>query len=88
MRIIHGKGYNDTDRKGFTRVVYQNIIAAIKAMINAMETLHIDYVDDQNIVRNQAFKILCGVWESLPYQLHWEKQIRNNTCIVTCRLYK
>ncbi|KAL4004753.1 septin 6/8/11 [Sarotherodon galilaeus] len=26
MRIIHGKGYNDTDRKGFTRVVYQNII--------------------------------------------------------------
>ncbi|CAI5667238.1 unnamed protein product [Oreochromis niloticus] len=49
MRIIHGKGYNDTDRKGFTRVVYQNIIAGIQTMIKAMETLHIDYVDDQNI---------------------------------------
>uniref|UniRef100_A0A3Q0S7C7 Guanine nucleotide-binding protein subunit alpha n=1 Tax=Amphilophus citrinellus TaxID=61819 RepID=A0A3Q0S7C7_AMPCI len=49
MRIIHGKGYSDADRKGFTRVVFQNIVTAIQALISAMQTLQIDYVDDQNI---------------------------------------
>lgn len=49
MRIIHGKGYNDTDRKGFTRLVFQNIMTAIQALIKAMESLQIVYVDDHNI---------------------------------------
>lgn len=49
MRIIHGSGYSEVDRKGFTRLVFQNIVTAIKALIDAMKSLHIDYVDDQNI---------------------------------------
>nr|XP_046231274.1 guanine nucleotide-binding protein subunit alpha-14-like [Scatophagus argus] len=49
MRIIHGNGYTETDRKGFTRLVFQNIITAIRALIEAMKTLQIDYIDDQNI---------------------------------------
>ncbi|XP_070706281.1 guanine nucleotide-binding protein subunit alpha-14-like isoform X1 [Pempheris klunzingeri] len=49
MRIIHGRGYSEADRKGFTRLVFQNIVTAIQALINAMKTLEIDYVDDQNI---------------------------------------
>ncbi|XP_041825085.1 guanine nucleotide-binding protein G(q) subunit alpha-like [Melanotaenia boesemani] len=49
MRIIHGTGYSDADKKGFTRVVFQNIVTAIQALISAMSTLQIDYVDDQNI---------------------------------------
>lgn len=52
MRIIHGNGYSEADRKGFTRLVFQNIVTAIKALVHAMETLQIDYIDDQNIVRN------------------------------------
>lgn len=52
MRIIHGSGYNDTDKKGFIRLVFQNIVMAIQALIQAMQTLQIDYIDDQNIVRN------------------------------------
>lgn len=52
MRIIHGKGYDEADRKGFTRLVFQNIIAAIQALISAMKTLHIDYIDERNTVRN------------------------------------
>ncbi|XP_049415895.1 guanine nucleotide-binding protein subunit alpha-14-like [Epinephelus fuscoguttatus] len=48
MRIIHGSGYSEADRKGFTRLVFQNIVTAIQALINAMETLKIDYIDDQN----------------------------------------
>ncbi|XP_034048295.1 guanine nucleotide-binding protein subunit alpha-14-like [Thalassophryne amazonica] len=49
MRIIHGAGYSEKDRTGFTRVVFQNIVTAIQALIDAMEALRIDYLDDKNI---------------------------------------
>ncbi|CAJ1070150.1 guanine nucleotide-binding protein subunit alpha-14-like [Xyrichtys novacula] len=49
MRIIHGRGYNEADRKGFTRLVFQNIVTAIQALIHAMKTLQISYNDDRNI---------------------------------------
>ncbi|XP_066113143.1 guanine nucleotide-binding protein subunit alpha-14 [Saccopteryx bilineata] len=48
MRIIHGSGYSDEDRKGFTKLVYQNIFTAMQAMIKAMDTLRIQYVCEQN----------------------------------------
>lgn len=53
MRILHGAGYSEADRKGFTRLVHQNIITAAKALISAMTTLRIDYDDDQNISHAQ-----------------------------------
>ncbi|XP_068562837.1 guanine nucleotide-binding protein subunit alpha-14-like [Cebidichthys violaceus] len=53
MRIIHGAGYSEADRKGFARLVFQNIITAIQALIDAMKTLRIDYIDDQNISHAQ-----------------------------------
>ena len=43
MRIIHGVGYTDDDRRGFTKLVYQNIFMAMQSMINAMELLKIEY---------------------------------------------
>ncbi|XP_038130847.1 guanine nucleotide-binding protein subunit alpha-14-like [Cyprinodon tularosa] len=49
MRIIHGRGYSKSEREHFTSLVCQNIITAIKALIEAMRTLKIDYLDDQNI---------------------------------------
>ncbi|CAN9504544.1 unnamed protein product [Ophioblennius macclurei] len=48
MRIIHGSGYSEVDRKGFTRLVFQNIVTAIQSLIEAMRTLRIHYVDDHN----------------------------------------
>ncbi|XP_030625983.1 guanine nucleotide-binding protein subunit alpha-14-like [Chanos chanos] len=48
MRIIHGSGYSDNDRRGFTKMVYQNIITSIHTMIKAMKTLGISYVDEKN----------------------------------------
>ncbi|KAK5851564.1 hypothetical protein PBY51_023110 [Eleginops maclovinus] len=53
MRIIHGSGYSEADRRGFTRLVFQNIITAMQALIDAMKTLRIDFVDDQNISHAQ-----------------------------------
>ncbi|NP_001083750.2 guanine nucleotide-binding protein subunit alpha-14 [Xenopus laevis] len=49
MRIIHGSGYTDEDRKGFTKLVYQNIFTSMQSMIRAMDTLRIQYTSEQNM---------------------------------------
>lgn len=50
MRIIHGSGYSDEDKRGFTKLVFQNIFMATQSMIKAMDMLKIDYKDPKNIV--------------------------------------
>jgi len=51
MRIIHGAGYSDEDRRGYTKLVYQNIFMAMHSMIRAMDTLKIAYKNKENEVR-------------------------------------
>uniref|UniRef100_A0A3P9P1K1 Guanine nucleotide-binding protein subunit alpha n=1 Tax=Poecilia reticulata TaxID=8081 RepID=A0A3P9P1K1_POERE len=48
MRIIHGAGYSDEDKRGFIRLVYQNIFTSMQAMIRATENLKIPYKYEQN----------------------------------------
>uniref|UniRef100_H3B3M1 Guanine nucleotide-binding protein subunit alpha n=1 Tax=Latimeria chalumnae TaxID=7897 RepID=H3B3M1_LATCH len=48
MRIIHGSGYSDEDKRGFTKLVYQNIFTAMQSMIRAMDILKIMYKYEQN----------------------------------------
>lgn len=48
MRIIHGSGYSEEDKRGFTRLVYQNIFTAMQSMIHAMDTLQISYIHEHN----------------------------------------
>ncbi|XP_034752694.1 guanine nucleotide-binding protein subunit alpha-11-like [Etheostoma cragini] len=60
MRIIHGSGYSEDDRKGFTRLVFQNIVTAIQSLIHAMATLRIDYIDDQNISHAQKLSQIAA----------------------------
>uniref|UniRef100_A0A5F7ZCP3 Guanine nucleotide-binding protein subunit alpha n=2 Tax=Macaca mulatta TaxID=9544 RepID=A0A5F7ZCP3_MACMU len=43
MRIIHGAGYSEEERKGFRPLVYQNIFVSMRAMIEAMERLQIPF---------------------------------------------
>lgn len=50
MRIIHGSGYSDDDKRGFIKLVYQNIFMAMNSMIRAMDTLKIVYRDSENEV--------------------------------------
>ena len=50
MRIIHGAGYSDEDKRGFIKLVYQNIFMAMQSMIRAMDMLHIPYGDSPNTV--------------------------------------
>ncbi|KAK2513851.1 hypothetical protein Q9233_015244 [Columba guinea] len=56
MRIIHGSGYSEEDRKGFTKLVYQNIFTAMQAMIRAMDTLKIQYTSKENEESAQMIK--------------------------------
>ncbi|XP_051875118.1 guanine nucleotide-binding protein G(q) subunit alpha isoform X4 [Pristis pectinata] len=56
MRIIHGTGYSDEDKRGFTKLVYQNIFTAMQAMIRAMDTLKIQYKYDHNKAHAQLVR--------------------------------
>jgi len=65
MRIIHGAGYSDEDKRGFIKLVYQNIFMAMQSMIRAMDLLKIQYAESSNIVSNGEvyFLLTCCVKE-------------------------
>ncbi|KAM6921087.1 guanine nucleotide-binding protein subunit alpha-14-like [Xenentodon cancila] len=48
MRIIHGRGFSEEERKAFAKCIFQNIFTAIKAMTGAMTTLRIPYANPEN----------------------------------------
>ncbi|KAG9351285.1 hypothetical protein JZ751_025177 [Albula glossodonta] len=48
MRIIHGEGYSEDERRAFAKLIYQNIFTAVKAMASAMTTLRIPYANQEN----------------------------------------
>lgn len=49
MRIIHGSGYNDNDRREFIQLVFQNILTSMQNLIRAMSTLSIAYTNPDNL---------------------------------------
>ena len=57
MRIIHGAGYSDQDKRDFINLVYQNIFTGMQAMIQAMEALDISYGDQHNLVNVFLFRL-------------------------------
>lgn len=48
MRIIHGSGYSEEDKRSYIKLVFQNIYMAMNSMIRAMEALKILYKIDRN----------------------------------------
>ncbi|XP_051551519.1 guanine nucleotide-binding protein subunit alpha-11-like isoform X1 [Myxocyprinus asiaticus] len=55
MRIIHGNGFLEEERRNFTKLVFQNIFTAMRAMTEAMTTLKIPYGNPQNEIYAQWF---------------------------------
>ncbi|XP_040846443.1 guanine nucleotide-binding protein subunit alpha-15 isoform X2 [Ochotona curzoniae] len=43
MRIIHGAGYSEEERKAFRPLIYQNIFVSVQALLDAMGRLHIPF---------------------------------------------
>lgn len=54
MRIIHGAGYSDDDKKAFIKLIYQNIVMAMQSMLKAMITLKIEYANPDNIQNSET----------------------------------
>lgn len=50
MRIIHGKGFSEDEKRSYTKLVFQNIFQAMSAKTEAMSTLKIPYSNPQNEV--------------------------------------
>ena len=55
MRIIHGAGYSEEDKRGFVKLVYQNVFMAMGSLVRAMDTLSISYQNANSEVRLTAF---------------------------------
>jgi guanine nucleotide-binding protein G(q) subunit alpha len=53
MRIIHGSGYTDDDKRGFIKLVFQNIFMAMQSMIRAMDLLKIQYEHPESPVKHK-----------------------------------
>ena len=51
MRIIHGAGYSEEDKRGFIKLVYQNVFVAMGSLVRAMDTLSISYQSANSEVR-------------------------------------
>ena len=56
MRIIYGQGFQEEDRKGYTRLVYRNILRSMRAMLDAMDLFGIALADKS--LQNGAYSIL------------------------------
>jgi GTPase SAR1 family protein len=54
MRIIHGQGYNESDRTGFKQLVFQNIYMAMENMLSAMSMLKIPFKNPANEANGSA----------------------------------
>ncbi|KAL4634725.1 guanine nucleotide-binding protein subunit alpha-11-like [Arapaima gigas] len=50
MRIIHGNGFSEDERRSFAKLIFQNIFTSVKSMTDAMVTLRIPYDDPENEV--------------------------------------
>ncbi|CAH1994558.1 unnamed protein product [Acanthoscelides obtectus] len=65
MRIIHGAGYSDEDKRGFIKLVYQNIFMAMQSMIKAMDLLKIQYGDPSSKVSHRSSVSVCIDYETV-----------------------
>ncbi|XP_048039040.1 guanine nucleotide-binding protein subunit alpha-11-like [Megalobrama amblycephala] len=56
MRIFHGNGFSEDERRSYTKLVFQNIFQAMSAITEAMSTLKIPYSNPQNEIYAQWFQ--------------------------------
>ena len=56
MRIIHGSGYTEEDRRGFIKLVFQNIFMAMQTLVRAMELLKIQYEDPDSLDKAETVR--------------------------------
>lgn len=60
MRIIHGSGFSEDERRNFVCVVHHNLCVAMQTLIRAMEKLQIQYEDISNVVSSLNLIFIIG----------------------------
>lgn len=50
MRIIHGGGYSDDEKKEYKQQIYGNVYVAIQNLTNAMSKLKVSFESVENEV--------------------------------------
>ncbi|CAG5098844.1 Oidioi.mRNA.OKI2018_I69.XSR.g16028.t2.cds [Oikopleura dioica] len=58
MKIIHGNGFSDDDKKHGLKYIYQNIFTSVQNLIKAMHQLQIEYERAENI---EAARLLSEI---------------------------
>ncbi|WKX89060.1 hypothetical protein Q1695_008593 [Nippostrongylus brasiliensis] len=74
MRIIHGNGYSDEDKRAHIRLVYQNVFMAIQSMIRAMDTLCIGFGDPSEELQEKAAVVRAELWEDSGIQECYDRR--------------
>ncbi|KAE8632033.1 hypothetical protein XENTR_v10001401 [Xenopus tropicalis] len=58
MRIIHGAGFSEQERKFYARLVHQNIVTCAQSLVGAMETLQVPYSIENNQINGRKISEL------------------------------
>lgn len=75
MKIIHGSGYTEDEKRESIHTIYNNILDSAKKLIGAMKTLKFDYQDPKNFVSFHALTELFGfLLLSLTLQFNFQER--------------
>eukprot|EP00045_Choanoeca_perplexa_P003228 m.29409 g.29409 ORF g.29409 m.29409 type:complete len:349 (-) comp11937_c0_seq1:65-1111(-) len=56
MRIIYGKGFTEEDRAGYRELVFQNIVTAMKRLLDALDLLRLEIANKS--IEDKAYDML------------------------------
>jgi guanine nucleotide-binding protein subunit alpha, other len=72
MRIIHGMGFQEDERRGFKGVIYSNMVIAFRVLLEIMNDENIDYYDEKT-------KVHAELLETADPDLDAEEAFRNES---------
>ncbi|XP_057211145.1 guanine nucleotide-binding protein subunit alpha-14-like [Triplophysa rosa] len=76
MRIIHGKGYTEEDRKAYTNLVFQNVFVAIQTLKNSMYAAKLTAVTAGTVhsISSEYAEAIKSVWRDCGLQKCYERR--------------
>lgn len=75
MRIIHGKNYNETERKKFKPCIVKNLIDSIVNLINAMSLFSLHFENAENVDHAES---IFECQQKLAFDMHdWDRNSVN-----------
>ncbi len=58
MRIIHGTGYSVSDRRGFIKLVYENVVVGMQKLVMGCDAIGVSFERQENLERARE---ICAV---------------------------